>query len=129
MAARTEVEIPAEQRCQICREVKPAAAFKLNRTTRSGLQHACYNCFRDQRYGLEPGEYERRMKEQQGVCAVCHKNCSRKTELAVDHDHKTGQVRGLLCQNCNAGLGMFFDDPRIIARAIKYIVDGDSNGY
>lgn len=125
MVIQMAIETPAEQRCGVCREVKPAAAFSLNRSSRSGLQHTCYECQRDRRYGLSFGEYDRRMKEQQGVCAICHKTCPRKMKLSVDHDHETGRVRGLLCQNCNAALGMFSHDSARLAQAISYITGVD----
>lgn len=51
-------------------------------------------------YGLEPGEYARLLAEQDGRCAICTKR-PRNRRLAVDHDHRTGKVRGLLCYFCN----------------------------
>lgn len=118
------VKLPATKYCGWCKETKPAAAFLLNRKTRDGLQYGCYTCHRDRRYGLESGEYDRLMKEQDGKCAICRQLCPRQMELSVDHDHITGRVRGLLCQNCNAGLGMFKDDPSLLARAISYVTEG-----
>lgn len=55
--------------------------------------------------------------EQDGLCAVCYE----KPATSVDHDHKTGQVRGLLCRNCNTGLGMFGDNPELMLAASAYI--------
>ena len=59
-----------------------------------------------QKYGLTPEEYNRMFENQSGCCAICKKHQSEfKRRLAVDHDHGTGQVRGLLCGACNVLLG------------------------
>lgn len=113
--------LPETQRCSRCEEVKPAEAFALNRTRRTGLQGVCYACHRDRRYGLLPGQFDQLMADQDGKCAICRQTCPRQMELSVDHDHATGKVRGLLCQNCNAALGMFKDDPALLSRAIDYL--------
>lgn len=57
-------------------------------------------------YGITPNEYDQLLASQAGVCAIC-KSAERLKHgvLAVDHDHGTGEVRGLLCFNCNASLG------------------------
>lgn len=75
------------------------------------------------RYGITVDQYNEMLKAQSGKCKICKRVESRKTSarLCVDHDHKTGQVRGLLCFGCNAGLGKFNDDPALIQRAIKYL--------
>jgi len=73
-------------------------------------------------YGISIEEYEIMFEKQGGRCAICGKHQSELTKrLFVDHDHKTGQVRGLLCANCNAGLGHFYDDRGIMFHAIVYI--------
>lgn len=113
--------LPESKQCSRCKEVKPADAFALNRTTRTGLQSVCYACHRDRRYGLAPGQFDQMMAGQGGKCAICRQKCPRQMELSVDHDHTTGKVRGLLCQNCNAALGMFKDDPALLGRAIDYL--------
>lgn len=63
---------------------------------------------------------------QNGLCAICNKpeTAFMKTKtmfLAVDHDHATGEVRGLLCTNCNNGLGRFNDNIELLQKAIQYI--------
>ncbi len=71
-------------------------------------------------YGLTQDDYERMLRAQGGVCAVCKgPQLGRRRRLHVDHDHRTGRVRALLCQNCNVALGCASDDPeRLLALAI-----------
>lgn len=62
-------------------------------------------------YGFEPGQYARMLAEQEGRCAICRRRPIRR-RLAVDHDHNTGRVRGLLCYTCNHEvLGWLEGDP------------------
>ena len=103
----------------MCKQKRPGSAFALNRTHKDGLQHYCYNCHRDRRYGLVPGQYDDLMREQSGLCRICRQASDR--ELCVDHHHETGAIRGLLCHACNSGLGMFRDSPEMLARAIQYL--------
>lgn len=71
--------------------------------------------------------FEILMKKQNGKCAICgarqgHRSCRGKVcRLAVDHDHQTGKVRGLLCNNCNRGLGRFHDSAEIVESALRYL--------
>jgi hypothetical protein len=71
-------------------------------------------------YGLTEDEYLSLVKAQNNLCAICGKKDLNHV-LCVDHDHETGQVRGLLCKNCNIGLGNFKDDIKIIHSAIAYL--------
>lgn len=66
-------------------------------------------------------EYEALVAKQQGLCAICGSTCSSGRNLAVDHCHKTGKVRGLLCGNCNRAIGQLGDDPERIERAASYL--------
>lgn len=58
-------------------------------------------------YGITQADYERMVEQQNGVCGICHKPDPRDFPLAVDHDHNTNVVRGLLCLNCNVNLGWY----------------------
>ncbi len=69
------------------------------------------------RYGLSDADYDALLARQRGVCA----NCKRNRRLGVDHCHATGKVRGLLCGNCNRGLGLFHDDPELLRAAAAYL--------
>jgi hypothetical protein len=73
-------------------------------------------------YGLVPGEFEKRVAEQEGACAICRSATpSGRGTWKVDHDHESGLVRGLLCDSCNQGLGRFRDDPIRLRAAASYV--------
>ena len=79
-------------------------------------------------YGIHPDEYDRMFTEQNGTCKICEKPETRASrtpgkicKLAVDHDHQTGQVRALLCSDCNTGIGKLKDDPALIDKAAAYL--------
>lgn len=72
------------------------------------------------RYGITADDYAAMMESQGGLCRVCRKPPSR-TRLAVDHNHETGTIRGLLCQNCNRGLGLLGDDPALMRALADYV--------
>lgn len=76
---------------------------------------------RKKKYGITPLEYQTLLTAQGGVCKICAKVESLKGGLRVDHDHKTGRIRGLLCNSCNNGLGRFKDDPVSLRQAATYI--------
>jgi hypothetical protein len=61
------------------------------------------------------------LKKQGNVCAICGKGLEKDKRLAVDHNHKTGKIRGLLCVNCNMMLGMSKDNINTLKSAIKYL--------
>lgn len=73
------------------------------------------------RYGITPEIYDDLLVKQDGVCAICRKTCSSGMRLAVDHEHGSGKVRGLLCGQCNTGLGKFRDSVEVLTRASEYI--------
>lgn len=73
-------------------------------------------------YKLSAGEYDERYKTQGGKCAICRWATGATKKLAVDHNHTTGMVRGLLCGPCNQFLGRMGDDPEAFLRAYKYLL-------
>ena len=88
---------------------------------------------RQRKFGITREEYEQFFKDQNGVCAICKKpeTATRRETvkaLAVDHCHKTGRVRGLLCSDCNTGIGKLKDDPEIIRMAAKYLDNHNTGG-
>src|SRR5262245_26454950 len=64
-------------------------------------------------------EYDRKLKEQNGVCAICKQKSDRR--LCLDHCHQTMMLRGLLCVPCNGGLGSFRDDPALLRATAEYV--------
>lgn len=72
------------------------------------------------RYGIGVQEYNQLLESQNGVCAICKETCPTGRNLAVDHSHKSGKVRGLLCVRCNQGLGHFMDSEELITRMLEY---------
>ncbi len=71
-------------------------------------------------YGISLEDFARMLDKQDHSCAICKKKTDK---LFVDHCHETGTVRGLLCMNCNTGLGHFKDSPKLLKEAVKYIND------
>jgi hypothetical protein len=74
-------------------------------------------------FNISPEAFERMREAQGGKCAICDRleaDCGRK--LAIDHCHRTGKVRGLLCSPCNTGLGCFKDSTETLALAISYLL-------
>jgi hypothetical protein len=70
-------------------------------------------------YGISLEQYEALFKRQAGACAICRKKSTR--VLCVDHCHITCEVRGLLCRNCNLGIGHFNDDTNRLRAALAYL--------
>lgn len=73
------------------------------------------------KYGITFEEYRRMELVQGGLCAICRKPENPGRSLAVDHNHTTGQVRALLCGNCNRGIGMLQDSADLLRAAAEYL--------
>jgi hypothetical protein len=79
------------------------------------------------RYGLTHEQYEGMHEAQGGVCKICKKpetckgNNGEIKMLAIDHSHETGEVRGLLCNNCNRAIGLLGDDVDTLLNAVEYL--------
>ena len=80
------------------------------------------------RYGVTLEDYDIQYSAQGGACAICGTETpgGGNGRFCVDHNHNTGEFRGLLCHSCNRGLGLFKDSPSITSRATEYLV---TNGY
>lgn len=73
------------------------------------------------RFGLTPESYEALKEEQGRACAICRDPFPERPEPHIDHCHRTGRVRGLLCGKCNQAIGLLRDDPALIERASAYV--------
>jgi Recombination endonuclease VII len=79
--------------------------------------------------GLQPSGFEADVilgpmtlpTQQDNRCAICSHESSAPGDLIIDHDHQTGRVRGLLCSNCNSGLGFFRDNSAALLQAVAYL--------
>lgn len=72
-------------------------------------------------YGISVEQYEALIAAAEGVCEICKGVCPTGRALAVDHDHVTNRVRGVLCSNCNQALGKFKDDQWLLLQAVLYL--------
>ena len=133
------------QRCSGCKEFKPYSDFYKHKEKYTGYKSACKQCQRQrmndyyqsprgrkiqqERSWRENGivdmtveRYEQMLSEQDGSCAICSMPVNKNgTRLCVDHDHKTGKTRGLLCHNCNTAIGRFEDRIDLLESAIEYL--------
>lgn len=73
------------------------------------------------RYGITLERYEQLFTQQGCVCAICGGEYTGDRSLQVDHDHHTSEVRGLLCWDCNTGIGKFEHDVKLLEQAIEYL--------
>ena len=112
---------------QVCRKCfidKPLEAFHGDRRTANRSRTTCISCRQNQRTitNISRTEYSILLVAQEYKCAICGVDASELVrELSVDHSHETHEVRGLLCQHCNIGLGNFRDDTKLMAKAIQYL--------
>ena len=86
-----------------------------------------YSLQRD--YGISLEDYNELLRKQDGKCAICGRpdedergNNNGSKRLAVDHDHETNEVRGLLCSMCNKGIGSLDDSPELLLKAYEYLI-------
>lgn len=74
-------------------------------------------------YGLTLDDVAVMLEAQNGCCAICRSPFGN-DERCIDHDHRTGKIRGLVCHRCNMGIGFLRDDPAILTSAAIYVRDG-----
>lgn len=120
-----------EKQCRCCGEVKDTDSFDRRPDSSDGFNNRCKSCgkeyYRDyhvkRTYGITPERYAELLFLQNGVCAICKMIAKPGKRLHVDHDHETGEIRGLLCVSCNAAIGHLRDDPLLLEAARLYLVE------
>lgn len=106
--------------CYECKTAKPLADFSRNSAKRCGYNYVCKPCKNKVCRQISPEELAALEAEHGNRCAICGAEPGAKG-LAVDHDHATGEVRGLLCLSCNLGLGNYRDSPELLELARSYL--------
>ena len=136
------------KQCSKCGDILPISKFGTRKRNPDGLRSQCKDCeykankeIRQRKleedylgtrlkerannlkrmFGMTLEEYDEKLVNQYGGCKICGLTCVSGKRLAVDHDHKTGKIRDLLCNNCNAGLGKFQDNPELLIKAADYL--------
>ena len=128
--------------CTKCEQEKELTEFGKAKGYKDGLRTWCKSCKAEDdknyykpydyetdknsklkaAYGISYKEYQTMLEAQNGQCAICGTaNTGKRKAFHVDHDHETGEVRGLLCGNCNSGIGNLRDDVGLLKRAIQYL--------
>ena len=79
------------------------------------------NCRRRKSYGISPEQYKNLWEIQNGKCGICFSELKGDRTTHIDHNHSTGNVRGLLCHHCNTALGLFKEDWSTISNALNYL--------
>lgn len=111
-------------KCTSCGIVKPLTEYHKSKT---GTRRECKLCVKDKqiqrKFGVTLKWYTKKLKEQHNTCDICKEELSsdRYNHFAIDHDHSTGDVRGLLCTKCNTALGGFGDSTIVLQNAIDYL--------
>ena len=115
--------------CPKCKQEVSITNFYKRRSRKDGLQLWCISCKdierREYRYGISGEKFADMMRFQNDECAICHIHISelKQRVLCVDHCHRSGEVRGLLCQRCNRLLGQANDSIDILKRSITYLIN------
>jgi Autographiviridae endonuclease VII len=100
--------------CKVCQKARMSTPRMIEKRRRN----AWLACLR--KFSITEDDYNKMFDEQMGLCAICHKP-ENDIKLAVDHDHETGRVRGLLCKRCNMGIGLLGDNPDTLINATLYL--------
>lgn len=126
------------KQCGKCKEYLSLDKFHNDKNTLTGLTSACKDCKKQysidkkdqiinnrlkRKYNITLAKYNQLFENQNFRCAICKTTNpkGKNNKFHVDHDHKTGEVRGLLCHFCNNGLGNFNDSVESLKEAIKYL--------
>lgn len=140
--------MPESKTCSKCNVIKPATIeyFNKHKTCKNGLRSECKECegkrsklwYKNNKdkarenqlknyYDITIEDYNKMFAEQEGKCKICGAHQTEfEKKLGVDHNHKTGKIRGLLCDNCNIGIGNLNHNPLILIKASKYLSKNDN---
>jgi hypothetical protein len=119
----------------VCKETKPIEMFVREARQYSGYGFTCKPCHRNKqkkrsvtKFGLTLDQFEDLKRKQRGACAICGASVGNArgrgggpSRLAIDHDHSTGIVRGLLCIRCNTGIGLFEERVDLLEATRRYL--------
>ncbi len=118
--------------CSACNKNKHKSIknFGKRKNRKDGLGVYCKECrmdiWRFRTYNITKKEYHDLLEKSNFSCNICGINRKNlKNDLHIDHDHKTGKIRGLLCYNCNRALGLFKDSRWVLNKGIQYLLDGE----
>lgn len=129
------------KKCSRCSELKEIQEFHLDSQKKDGRYSSCKKCHNvssslygeqnkkliraknlKRQYGISTEEYVALLIRQEYRCAICKQHQDEFVKpFAVDHNHSTGKIRGLLCGGCNPGLGFFKEDKGRLLAAIQYL--------
>ncbi len=140
-----------EKTCTVCKQIKPLEDYYSSKASKDGKSWRCKECDknttlesrrqrwkkarvqqrnanRKAKYGITEEEFSKIFQDQKGLCACCEVELTddfvarhSKTKLVIDHCHKTGKVRGLLCTMCNKGIGLLGDNAEGLHKAYTYL--------
>jgi len=117
------------KKCLICQQVKPKVDFYYYKKQRIHASY-CKPCYktksRYRKYNTNEESILKLLKSQKNKCCICWKDIAEK--FVVDHNHSTHEIRGLLCVNCNSGLGKFGDRIDLLSKAIVFLYERGSYG-
>ena len=109
------------KKCDTCREWLLLDCFYNNKYKHDGLSSTCKECHQGNALRKRQ-HYHRLVNQQEGKCLICGITTEENgKDFAVDHCHKSGNIRGALCNNCNTGIGNFQDNTELLAKAIEYL--------
>ena len=124
--------------CSRCSQEKEVSSFNKSPSCKEGYDGVCKECrntarrgkrqlegrkYRAKQYGLTLEQYDQYFEY--ASCGIC----GTKEDLVLDHNHDTGKVRGVLCRNCNTGLGLFNDNIEDLKGAIEWLQEKGSYGF
>jgi hypothetical protein len=114
------------KKCSICGKIKSLSMFGTdNKNKTTGKRSDCKECqsFTQKiyKFGLTKEQLEQMIEEQNNKCLICGLEFQHYSEWCIDHCHHTGKIRGILCSECNTGLGYFFDNTEFLKNAIAYL--------